>query len=115
MMIETKTDQSVLIITPPARFDLGAYKDFTKSYEPALLSRSFRLIHIDMSQIGELDSGLLGILADMKEKVFVLNIEIVFTGCSKEITNLLDISGLRDPYMFKYFECVDGKPQACTV
>lgn len=67
MTITTQINGNCGRITLDQRFDSAQYQDFKKAYLPLIESASVQTIEIDLSKVGYLDSGALGMLVLLNE------------------------------------------------
>ena len=71
------------------RFDYSVHKEFREAYKYSDPSAEFI---IDMSKTSYMDSSALGMLLLLREYLGKDNSKISITGCTKEISTILEIS-----------------------
>lgn len=74
------------------RFDFNTHREFRSAYEPLVPDASVRRVVVDFSAVDYLDSSALGMLLMLRDKLGGANKEIMLTGVTGNVKQVLDIA-----------------------
>ncbi len=88
---QVSEDGKTLTIAVPERFDISAYKDFSKAYKDKVSQVSECVV--DMAKAEFLDSSALGMLL-LRERAAKADTTIRIVNCSSGVLNILKMATL---------------------
>lgn len=92
MQTTVTKDGNKSVIKLTGRFDFNTHREFRSAYESLLTDPEVRLVTVDFAGVDYLDSSALGMLLMLRDKLGGANKEVLLSGVSGNVKQVLDIA-----------------------